>query len=103
MMTGLDLAVVHYAGVGPALKASAARSIGTPANTPVEIIDRLNREINAAFADPAMKARLLDTGGSAPPRLARRFRAIDGRGNGEVGQGDQGLQPQAVNSADRAT
>jgi tripartite-type tricarboxylate transporter receptor subunit TctC len=39
--------------------------IGAPANTPVEIIDRLNREINAAFTDPSMKARLLDTGGGA--------------------------------------
>ena len=121
MMTGLDLAVVHYAGGGPALKdmiegqaqlmfepmsasigplssgslralavttatrsealpdiptmgdfvrgyeASAVTGIGAPANTSVEIIDRLNREINAAFADPSMKARLIDTGGAALP------------------------------------
>jgi tripartite-type tricarboxylate transporter receptor subunit TctC len=120
-MTGLDLAVVHYAGGGPALKAmiegqaqimfepmsasiepvrsgklralavtTAARSevlphipamgefiggfeasavtgVGAPANTPVEIVDRLNREINAAFSDAAMKARLLDTGGAVLP------------------------------------
>jgi tripartite-type tricarboxylate transporter receptor subunit TctC len=121
MMTGVDLAVVHYAGGGPALQgmiegqaqimfepmsasiepirsgklralavttatrsdvlpdiptmgdfvpdyeASAVTGIGAPANTPVEIIDRLNREINAAFTDPAMKARLLDTGGTVLP------------------------------------
>jgi tripartite-type tricarboxylate transporter receptor subunit TctC len=121
MMTGLDLAVVQYAGGGPALKgmiegqaqimfepisasiepirsgklralavttatlsealpdipalgdfipgyeASAVTGIGAPANTPAEIIDRLNREINAAFTDPAMKARLLDTGGAVLP------------------------------------
>ena len=121
MMTGLDLAVVHYAGGGPALKemiegraqimfeplsasiepvrsgqlralavttarrsqalpdipaigdfvpgfeASAVTGIGAPANTPVEIIDRLNREINAAFADPAMKAHLAATGGAVLP------------------------------------
>jgi tripartite-type tricarboxylate transporter receptor subunit TctC len=121
MMTGLDLAVVHYAGGGPALKdmiegqvqimfepmsaaiapvrsgqlralavttatrsdilpdipalgefvggfeASAVTGIGAPANTPVEIIDRLNREINAAFTDPRMKARLVDTGGAVLP------------------------------------
>ena len=33
-------------------------------NTPAELVDRLNREINAAFADPKMKARLADTGGT---------------------------------------
>ena len=37
------------------------------ANTPAEIIERLNREINAAFTDPTMKARLLDTGGAVLP------------------------------------
>jgi tripartite-type tricarboxylate transporter receptor subunit TctC len=121
MMTGIDLAVVQYAGGGPALRdviagqaqvmfeplsasiepirsgklralavttatrsealpdipalsdfvpgfeASAVTGIGAPANTPVEIIDRLNREINAAFTDPTMKARLLDTGGAVLP------------------------------------
>ena len=118
MMTGLELAVVHYAGGGPALKAliegqaqimfepisasiepirsgrlralavttatrsqalpeipalaevvagfeaSAVTGIGAPAGTPADIIDRLNREINAAFSDPVMRARLLDTGGA---------------------------------------
>jgi tripartite-type tricarboxylate transporter receptor subunit TctC len=45
-------------------EASAVTGIGAPANTPVEIVDRLNREINAAFTDPKMEARLLDTGGA---------------------------------------
>jgi tripartite-type tricarboxylate transporter receptor subunit TctC len=121
MMTGLDLAVVHYAGGGPALKAmtegqaqimfepmsasiapvrngklralavttatrsdalpevpalgdfvpgyeaSAVTGIVAPTNTPADIIDGLNSQINAAFTDPAMKARLLDTGGAALP------------------------------------
>jgi tripartite-type tricarboxylate transporter receptor subunit TctC len=48
--------VAHY-------EASAVTGIGAPANTPVAVIDRLNREINAAFADPAMRARLGETGG----------------------------------------
>jgi tripartite-type tricarboxylate transporter receptor subunit TctC len=39
--------------------------IGAPRNTPAEIIDRLNREINAGLADPEMKARLADFGGVA--------------------------------------
>ena len=41
--------------------------IGAPAKTPVEIIDKLNREINAALADPKMKARLADLGGTGIP------------------------------------
>ena len=35
-----------------------------PKNTPVEIIDKLNREINAALADPKIKARLAELGGT---------------------------------------
>jgi tripartite-type tricarboxylate transporter receptor subunit TctC len=121
MMTGVDVAVVHYAGGGPALKAmiegqaemmfepmsaaiepvrtgklralavttatrsqalpdipamadavpgyeaSAVTGIGAPANTPAEIVEWLNQAINAAFADPRMKARLADTGGAVLP------------------------------------
>jgi tripartite-type tricarboxylate transporter receptor subunit TctC len=37
--------------------------MGAPRNTPAEIVDRLNREINAALADPKMKARFADIGG----------------------------------------
>ncbi len=51
----------------PGYEASAVTGIGAPANTPTDIIDRLNKEINAAFTDPTMKARLVDTGGAALP------------------------------------
>ena len=37
--------------------------IGAPRNTPTEIVDRLNKEINAGLADSKIKARLLDLGG----------------------------------------
>jgi tripartite-type tricarboxylate transporter receptor subunit TctC len=36
--------------------------IGAPKNTPTEIIDKLNKEINAALVDPKIKARLADRG-----------------------------------------
>jgi tripartite-type tricarboxylate transporter receptor subunit TctC len=36
--------------------------IGAPAGTPAEIVDKLNRETNAALADPALKAKLADFG-----------------------------------------
>jgi tripartite-type tricarboxylate transporter receptor subunit TctC len=45
-------------------EASAWVGIGAPRNTPAEIIGRLNKEINAALADPNMKARLADLGGT---------------------------------------
>jgi tripartite-type tricarboxylate transporter receptor subunit TctC len=118
MLTGVEVAVVHYAGGGPALRAmidgqaqvmfepmsaaiapirsgqlralavttttrspalpdvppmadavpgyeaSAVTGIGAPRSTPAEIIATLNASINAAFADPAMRERLADTGGS---------------------------------------
>jgi tripartite-type tricarboxylate transporter receptor subunit TctC len=118
MMTGIDLAVVQYAGGGPALEAlidarvqvmfepmsaaidsirarelralavttatrsgglpdiptmgesvpgyeaSAVTGIGAPKNIAAEIVATLNKEINAAFADPDIKARLVATGGT---------------------------------------
>jgi tripartite-type tricarboxylate transporter receptor subunit TctC len=45
-------------------EASAVSGLGAPRNTPAEIIDKLNKEINAALADPNMKARLADLGGT---------------------------------------
>jgi tripartite-type tricarboxylate transporter receptor subunit TctC len=46
----------------PGYEASAWGGIGAPSNTPVEIIDRLNKEINAGLADPKLKAQLADLG-----------------------------------------
>jgi tripartite-type tricarboxylate transporter receptor subunit TctC len=46
----------------PGYEASGWYGIGAPKNTPTDIIDRLNKEINAALADPKMKARLGDLG-----------------------------------------
>jgi tripartite-type tricarboxylate transporter receptor subunit TctC len=38
-----------------------------PKNTPVEIVEKLNKEINAALADPKLKARFADLGGTVLP------------------------------------
>jgi tripartite-type tricarboxylate transporter receptor subunit TctC len=46
----------------PGYDASGWQGIGAPKNTPVEIIDRLNNEINAALAEPRIKAHLDDLG-----------------------------------------
>jgi tripartite-type tricarboxylate transporter receptor subunit TctC len=48
----------------PGYEASAVAGIAAPKRTPAEIVDRLNREINAALADPKVKARLADFGGT---------------------------------------
>jgi tripartite-type tricarboxylate transporter receptor subunit TctC len=47
----------------PGYEANQWYGIGAPQRTPVEILDKLNKEINAAFANPAMKARFTDVGG----------------------------------------
>ena len=53
----------------PGYEASAWYGIGAPRNTPVEVIDKLNKEINAGLADPKIKARLADLG-NAPLALS---------------------------------
>src|SRR5260370_906770 len=47
----------------PGYEASGWDGIGVPKNTPAAVVDKLNKEINAALADPKMKARLADLGG----------------------------------------
>ena len=47
----------------PGYEASAFYGMGVPKGTPPEIINKLNNEINAALADPNVKARLADLGG----------------------------------------
>jgi tripartite-type tricarboxylate transporter receptor subunit TctC len=48
----------------PGYEASVWYGIGAPRDTPVEVIDKLNKEINAGLADPKMKSRLADLGGT---------------------------------------
>jgi tripartite-type tricarboxylate transporter receptor subunit TctC len=54
-------------------EASGWNGVGAPNNTPVEIVDTLNREINAGLADPTMKARIADLGGSPMPTTPAEF------------------------------
>ena len=49
----------------PGYEASASYGIGAPKNTPAEIVDKLNREINEILVDPKAKAQLADLGGAA--------------------------------------
>lgn len=47
----------------PGYEASALFGMGAPKNTPKAVIEKLNKEINAVLAEPAIKARLIDLGG----------------------------------------
>jgi tripartite-type tricarboxylate transporter receptor subunit TctC len=49
----------------PGYEASSWYGIGAPKNTPPDIIDKLNKEIEAGLADPRIKARFADLGGMA--------------------------------------
>ena len=52
----------------PDYEASSWNGLTAPKNTPPEIIEKLNREINTAMADPKIKSRIVDLGG--PPIIA---------------------------------
>ena len=56
-------AVPVLADFVPGYESSALYGIAAPKSTPAEIVGKLNHEINAAFADPKMKARLIELGG----------------------------------------
>jgi tripartite-type tricarboxylate transporter receptor subunit TctC len=57
----------------PGYEASSWYGIGAPRNTPPEIIERLNKEINAGLADPKIKAKLEDMGGTVLTGSAAAF------------------------------
>jgi tripartite-type tricarboxylate transporter receptor subunit TctC len=66
----------------PGYEAAGWYGIGVPRQVPAEIVERLNREINAALADPKLKARLADLGyatfGSSPAEFGNMIaREID--------------------------
>ena len=79
----------------PGYTAIIWHGIGAPKDTPVEIVNKLNTEINAALADSTLQARFADLGGTAiggsPGRLWQAHR----RRNREVGQGRTRRQYQA--------
>jgi tripartite-type tricarboxylate transporter receptor subunit TctC len=57
----------------PGYEASAFYGMGVPKGTPPEIIDKLNKEVNAGLADPKIKARLAELGGMLIPGTPAEF------------------------------
>jgi tripartite-type tricarboxylate transporter receptor subunit TctC len=51
----------------PGYEASAWFGVGAPKNTPAEIVDKLNKELNAALVDPKIRVVLADMGGTVLP------------------------------------
>ena len=76
----------------PGYEASALFGMGAPKNTPKAVIEKLNKEINAVLAEPAIKARLLDLGRRTADRHAGSVRCDDCGRNRQVEEGDRGSQ-----------
>ena len=57
----------------PGYEASSWHGVGAPKDTPAEIVEKLNREINAVLTDPKLKARLAELGGVPMPMTPPEF------------------------------
>jgi len=57
----------------PGYEASYWAGLGAPKNTPADIVDKLNKEINAGLVDPRLKARFADLGAAAFPGSSSDF------------------------------
>jgi len=57
----------------PGFEASAVTGIGVPKGTPADVVEVLNKAVQAAFSDPATKAKLADTGGEPLPGSSADF------------------------------
>jgi len=75
--------VPSMAEILPGFEVSAVTGIAAQRATPAEIVERLNTEINAAYADPAMAARFAETGGEVLTGTPAAFGKLFG---GEIAQ-----------------
>jgi tripartite-type tricarboxylate transporter receptor subunit TctC len=57
----------------PGYEATLLNGLSAPKNTPAEVVERLNKEINAGLADPALKAKLAELGNDALPMTPAEF------------------------------
>ena len=62
----------------PGYEASIWFGVGAPRNTPSEIVDRLNKEINAGLTDPKIKSRFAELGGTTLPGSPADFAELIG-------------------------
>ena len=79
----------------PGFEFSAWNGLAAPKNTPAEIVERLNSQVNAGLADLQAQGAICGVERHSGRRPARRFRKADCRRNREVGQGDPDGQHQS--------
>jgi tripartite-type tricarboxylate transporter receptor subunit TctC len=60
----------------PGFESTTWQGIGAPANTPPDIVERLNKEINAGLADPKIKKRMEDLGSVPTPMSSAEFKKL---------------------------
>jgi len=60
----------------PGFEASVWQGIGVPRNTPAGVVEKLNKEINAALADPEMKEKLANLGSAVLTQSPAEFRTL---------------------------
>ena len=70
----------------PGYEATSFEGIAAPKDTPAEIVDKLNKAINAGFADQKFKARLADLGGDGMPSTPADFTKIIADETGKWGK-----------------
>jgi tripartite-type tricarboxylate transporter receptor subunit TctC len=51
----------------PGFEVTVWQGLSAPKGTPIEIIERLNREVNAALGEPKLRQRLIELGTTVPP------------------------------------
>ncbi len=87
----------------PGYEASAWYGFGAPRNIPAEIVDMLNQEVNAGLADPKLKARLADLGGTAiagsPGDFAKFVTDEEVGKGGQVCRGEGGVNSETLTPA----
>jgi tripartite-type tricarboxylate transporter receptor subunit TctC len=60
----------------PGFEASTWQGIGAPKDTSAEVVEKLNKEINAALADPKIRTRIVELGGVPMPMSAAEFATL---------------------------
>lgn len=70
----------------PGYEAYTVAGMGAPRGTPAEVVDRLNAEINAGLADPRLRARLAELGGTPLPGTAADFGRLIARESDKWGR-----------------